>query len=572
MPSPKSPFLRVQAALRHGVHSFAQRLKTSFYLYLAALFSVLIVADALTLRAVVDMRQRTYDLMVRYRVVSPQPDPQIVIVDINEASLSAMARDYGRWPWPRQVLAEFVERVQEQEPKAIVFDILFSDPDVFNPDSDAYFNEVIAGTDNTYFPWLRLAPQSDELSQLKPGMIPGAQRIEGVPEAGATIAAVLPFFDSVLGAGRIGTHNIFPEGDGVARRYRIWHDVDGWRLPSLPLRIARDMGWGEPEQRDMLLNWRGKPFTYPYVSFSDVFLDMQKRERSRPQDEFAGKILLIGSTAPSLFDIKATSMAREFPGVEILATAIDNLKHRDWLRTPGSSLPNALIALLILWGTAFALYRNPDSDRFNKAFGLSQIGLMAFSFATINFTSFFLNLTGPVFIGLIYFSIARVYSTATARVLEKTAVTETLRSHGGRGATLLLLQLRADDGDVPAGFLKKLRKGLLGMGAMPKDVEILKGRQRGVWGLLETTVAVTWAYSMDGDEERARVAADVALIKAQLPELVAQFRVNDEELAALSEKAVVLGDSDREVLESRWRALFAEALAEVNASKTNERK
>ena len=567
----RSLLRRIQTGVRHAVAAAAQRLKAGFFLYLAALFSVLIVVDALSLRAVVDMRQRTYDLMVRYRIVEPKPDPQIVIVDINEASLAAMAGDYGRWPWPRQVLAEFVERVQEQAPKAIIFDILFSDPDVFNPDSDAYFNDVIAGTDNTYFPWLRLPPQSDELSQLKPGMIPGAKRVEGEPEKGATVAAVLPFFQSVLQGGRIGTHNIYPDADGVARRYRMWHDIDGWRLPSLPLRIASDMGWSAPDQRDLLLNWRGKPFTYPYVSFSDVFLDMQKRERSRPANEFSGKILVIGSTAPSLFDIKATSMAREFPGVEILATALDNLKHSEWLRTTGSSLPNALIALLILWGTALALYRNSDSDRFNKAFGLSQIGLIVFSYATINFTSYFLNLTGPVFIGLIYFSIARVYSTATARVLEKTAVTETLRSHGGRGATLLLAQLRADDGDVPAGFLKKLRKALLAMGSMPKDVEILKGRQRGVWGLLETTIAVSWAYSLANDQEKSRVAAEVAELKAQLPELVARFRVNDEELGALSEKAIVLGTSEREALEAQWRLLFADALAEMNRIRPTDR-
>lgn len=571
MNPPRSFLSRIRVALRHASAAAAQRLQASFFLYLAAVFSVLIVADALTLGAVVDMRQRTYDLMVRYRIVEPRPDPEIVIVDINEASLAAMAGEYGRWPWPRQVLAEFVERVQEQAPKAIVFDILFSDPDVFNPDSDAYFNDVIAGTDNTYFPWLRLPPQSDELSQLKPGMIPGAKRIEGEPEKGATVAAVLPFFQSVLQGGRIGTHNIYPDADGVSRRYRMWHDIDGWRVPSLPLRIAADMGWGAPEQRGILLNWRGKPFTYPYVSFSDVFLDMQKRERSRPENEFAGKILLIGSTAPSLFDIKATSMAREFPGVEILATAMDNLKHRDWLRTPGTSLPNALIALLILWGTALALYRNSDSDRFNKLFGLSQVGLIVFSYATINFTSYFLNLTGPVFIGLIYFSVARVYSTASAHVLEKTAVTETLRSHGGRGATLLLAQLRADDGDVPAGFLKKLRKAVLGIGTMPKDVEILKGRQRGIWGLLETTVAVSWAYSLENDEEKSRVAAEVAELKKRMPELVARFRVNDEELAALCEKAVALGVSEREALEAQWRMLFAEALVEISRTKPIDR-
>ncbi|MGH8679423.1 MAG: CHASE2 domain-containing protein [Burkholderiales bacterium] len=301
---------RVRNAVRHAVEAVAGRLKTNFYLYLAAAFSVLVVADALSLRAIVDMRQRTYDLMVRYRIVKPTPDPQIVIVDINEASLAAMAPDYGRWPWPRQVLGEFVEKLEEQQPRAVVFDILFSDPDIYNPDSDAYFNEVVAGTDNTYFPMLRLAPQSDRLSQVKPSMIPGALRIEGAAETGASVAIVVPFFQAVLAGGRLGTHNIYPETDGVVRSYRLWNDVDGWRLPSLPLRVSQTLDWKGSDSREMLLNWRGKPFTYRYVTFSDVYFDMQKRERIRPEDEFKDKIVLIGSTAPSLFDIKPTSMAR----------------------------------------------------------------------------------------------------------------------------------------------------------------------------------------------------------------------------------------------------------------------
>jgi CHASE2 domain-containing sensor protein len=555
---------RASVLMRHVRDAVARRLRNSFYLYLAAALSVLIVADALTLRAVVDMRQRTYDLMIRYRIVKPQPDPQIVIVDLNEASLAAMAKDYGRWPWPRQVLGEFVEKLQEQQPRAIVFDVLFSDPDIFNPDSDAYFNEVIAGTANTYFPMLRLAPESDRLSELKPSMVPGASRIEGADESGATVAMVLPHFQAALEGGRLGTHNIYPEADGVVRRYRLWHDEDGWRLPSLPLKVGVDLGWAAPGSRDILMNWRGKPFTYRYASFSDVFLDMQNKERSRPADEFRDRIVIIGSTAPSLFDIKPTSMARAFPGVEILATAIDNLKHRDWIRSPQSSLPNAIIALLIVWGTAISLYRNPDSDRFNGVFGLSQVGLMAFSYATINFTSYFINLTGPVFIGLIFFSIARVYSVATARVLERTAVAETLKAHGGRGGTLLLVQLRADDGDVPPRFVRKLRSALLAVGTHAKDVEIVKGRQRGVWGLLETALAVTWAHSLDDPDERAQVAQDVVLVRQRLPELVARLRVNDEEIGALSERTAALGSGDREQVQARWRLLLAEALAEIN--------
>src|SRR5512143_1979591 len=127
------------------------RLKASFYLYLAVFFTVAIFADSFLLNITAKMKQSSFDLMIKHRLVVRKPDPDIIILDINEASLAAMAKDYGRWPWPRQVMGELVEQLEKQRPRAVVFDVLFSDPDVYNPDSDAYFNEAIANTDNTFF-------------------------------------------------------------------------------------------------------------------------------------------------------------------------------------------------------------------------------------------------------------------------------------------------------------------------------------------------------------------------------------------------------------------------------------
>jgi len=151
----------------------ARRWKQSFYLYLAGLFTVFTMLDATVLHVADEMRQVTFDAMVRYRLVVPKPDPDIVIVDINEASLAAMSKDYGRWPWPRQVLGIFLEQIEKQQPKAVVFDILFSDPDVYNRNSDAYFDAAIARTNNTFFPMLRLDPASNSEIKIKPAMIPG---------------------------------------------------------------------------------------------------------------------------------------------------------------------------------------------------------------------------------------------------------------------------------------------------------------------------------------------------------------------------------------------------------------
>ena len=86
----------------------ARRWKNALYLYLAALFTLFAVADTAFLHITANMRQAAFDAMVRYRIIAPKPDPDIVILDINEASLAAMAKDYGRWPWPRQVMGEFL--------------------------------------------------------------------------------------------------------------------------------------------------------------------------------------------------------------------------------------------------------------------------------------------------------------------------------------------------------------------------------------------------------------------------------------------------------------------------------
>ncbi|HSI96528.1 MAG TPA: CHASE2 domain-containing protein, partial [Methylophilaceae bacterium] len=126
---------KLRLAITHWSAVFARRFRNNFYLFLAVLLTVLIVLDASVFNVGTNMRQKAFDFMVRHRVVQPAPDQEIVIVDINEASLAALSRDYGRWPWPRQVMGEFLEQLETQKPKAVVFDILFSDADVYNPDS-----------------------------------------------------------------------------------------------------------------------------------------------------------------------------------------------------------------------------------------------------------------------------------------------------------------------------------------------------------------------------------------------------------------------------------------------------
>lgn len=563
--------IKLRLLLSQWLASITRVLSNNFYLYLCALLTVLVLLDANVFRIGLNMRDRAFDLMVKNRVVVPKVDPDIVIVDINEASLSAMSGEYGRWPWPRQVFGEFVENIEAQHPKAIVFDILFSDADVYNPDSDAYFNDVIAGTDNTFFPMLRLSDKSDALSKITPDMIPGIQS-SNPNAAKKPIAIVLPHFEAALNSKRLGTHNIYADTDGIAREYRLWHDENGWILPSLPLTVGNyaQMNSLSPPQ-NMLINWRGKPFTYQFSSFSDVHADMASKVKKRAPDEFTNKIVIIGSTAPSLFDIKATAMAKEFPGVEILATAIDNVKHNDYLKVWRGKTPYILMSLLLIWLTALAFYRNVDRDKVIKVFGSSQLILLALSYLVLNFTNIYLDITGPITWAIMYFSVAKIYAMANDRAMQRLLANDI--ESGKKGTAILLMPILIESREsFTDAMLKTLQHRIAQRCATlsntPATVEVLKGTQSGIWGLFSDMLTVSWAYPHDDARISEKVSGDAAQLGMQLKSLLQETGMPKDTAVRYVIHTGTLNAN--KPMDSQWRGLFAQAIIKLDILERDE--
>jgi adenylate cyclase len=557
--------IKLRLLLGQWLANVTRKLKNNFYLYLATLFTLLMLLDANTFGVGLNMRDKAFDFMVKHRVFQPAADKDIVIVDINEASLSAFANEYGRWPWPRQVLGEFVENINAQNPKAIVFDIVFSDADIYNADSDAYFNEVITGTDNTFFPILRLDASQDGLSKLKYAQIPG---LTSAPEANkdATVAAILPYFEGALKAGRLGTHNVYPDTDGIVREYRIFHDESGWRLPSLPLVLAQFTGAKNPENlpKDMLINWRGKPFSYTYVTFSDVFTDLASKDKKRPQDEFTNKIVIIGSTAPGLFDIKPTAMDKQFPGVEILATAIDNAKHGDYLKVWRGKTPYILLSLLLIWLTTAAFYFKVDRDKFNRIFTGGQIGLLVLSYVAINVSNTYLDLTAPILWAAALFGVAKIYALATDRALQRWlafGVSSDATEHG-----VLLMPILVDsDEPLSDALLKKLKREIELASKSPNTVEILAGTQSGIWGLFGDMVVVSWMFADKNEAFSSAAKQDAAQIAQQLATLITHIGLPISTVTryVLHEGRLASAQNDADSLASQWRTIFAQAVIKL---------
>jgi adenylate cyclase len=283
------------------------------------------------------------------------------------------------------------------------------------------------------------------------------------------------------------------------------------------------------------------------------------RSLPRAPDEFTGKILIIGSTAAGLHDVKGTPLDRQFPGVEILATAIDNVRGGDWIRAPTVKWFYLLVTLTVIWGTAFAFYRSGAGTKVDQFYGLSAIALLGFSYATVNLGNLYINLAGPVALGALYFSVARIYAFATERALDNSMVARTEAQDGPLRGLLLVLHFPVETREESA--LEKLSAQLARGMKREMSIELLQDRQRGLWRLFENTLVICWAHVADDDAGWQAIRAEADTLVAALPK-----HINDAGVAAaLPPDTVVIRRSEGRIRGQQpgdWRLLFAAALLE----------
>ncbi len=374
-------------------------------IHLLALFlASLIVLNGLWLNAFSTPDNRLSDVFVRSVASSLQPDPDIVIVDIDEASIAAMQDVAGSWPWPRAVHGELVQGIERQQPAAIVFDILFSEPDRYRPESDQIFNDVLHDLHNVYFPMLQL-----EGKQSTGVPLAELAKITDVPhraDADQNARAILlPPQAIAPSSWRVGLVNLTEDKDGIARRYDVRRDIGGWQLESLPARVMRDLNIPTPDQEHIILHWRGGQPAFKHISYSALYADQSRQKPLRDTHELSGKIVVIGSSATGLHDIRATPISDLYWGTEILATAIDDLKnHRYVTAAPAYFAP--LIALLLI-ALQLPLFANRlDAFKIGGALLAVSIGLLGAQYFAMTRLMSVAMFTPLLFGWLFYFSAA----------------------------------------------------------------------------------------------------------------------------------------------------------------------
>ena len=335
-------------------------------------FAALRVADP---APVEEIRVRTFDAFQRIDPRKKTMRP-VTIVDIDDKSLEKL----GQWPWPRTRIADIITKLTRLGAVVIAFDAVFSEPDRLNPDFAA---DTFRNLDEETRAKLRALPSNDQVfaDAIKASRVVLGE--SGRPEEFAPLDKKLPVtglamlgeepqrfmfqFPGLLrnvpvleeaAAGR-GLFTIRPERDGIVRRVPMIMLAQGLTMPSLTfemLRVASGSGtilikadkagiqsigvkgFQIPTDRNGQL-WVHYARSDPsiYVSAVDVL------ERHVAPDRIAGKLVLIGTSAIGLNDIKTTPVSPAMPGVEIHAQVLESA-----LTGAVVSQPNYGIALRIL--------------------------------------------------------------------------------------------------------------------------------------------------------------------------------------------------------------------------------
>jgi|GEM_PF-7080597 len=380
-----------------------------FYWYLAAIVTIGLVLSPLLGLQVGTVDGRVYDSVIRGRFSSPEPSDSVVILDIDERSLAAMAPEYGRWPWSRAVLARVVAELEAAGASGILLNVLITDPDKRDPQGDGLLDSVTRDSSVVVYPMVRLPQKESSATALKVSMVPGATSTDGRDHP---LTALLPAFSGMQRS--MGISNALQDEDGVLRQYTLTHRDDGWSMPTLVGRLVQVAGAGaSPPSDAFYLNWRNKRGDYHRISLSDYIesLDTPSPGAVLP---VKGRYVVIGSSAPGIGRLFSTSSDITTDDNEILATAIDDAVHGTHLRlAPGWTM--TLLAIVFVWFLAWCLWKREDKT--DLIFSGLQSGGLGLMFLSASYSHYFLDLSPMIAAGTFYFSVARMHQYLDQRAV-----------------------------------------------------------------------------------------------------------------------------------------------------------
>jgi adenylate cyclase len=340
----------------------------SYLLILLLFLMCLLTLGVAFQRPVQDLRNFIFDT---YQRASPQitdPDRPVAIVDIDEDSLTKL----GQWPWPRTRMADIVSRLQDAGAATIVFDIVFSEDDRTSPEKMLDVIQDIAIRQRLQADIVDYIPHDRQFAErilnanvvLAATYMPeGMKRMppskSGFAMAGDPPEAFLPSFESGIAplpillesAAGLGATNWLPDRDQVIRSVPLLLRSETGLMPSLVLESLRVVQ-GASSLIVRSSNASGQTafgsstginaikvgsIEIPTGSRGEVRVKFSKVQKDRymsaasviagnfDANAIQGRIVLIGTSAAGLADLRATPLEAAIPGVEVHAQILEHI-------------------------------------------------------------------------------------------------------------------------------------------------------------------------------------------------------------------------------------------------------
>jgi adenylate cyclase len=306
---------------------------------------------------------KTWDWRVRLMARPGPATRDISLILLDQNSLDWAKTENGlTWPWPREVYAAIVNYCKRSGARAVVFDVLFSEPSAYGVEDDTAFGAAVSEYDR-FVASAFLGNDSGSRTEW-PKDIPGPPiEITGLEQwltktSRGEISfpkATFPIPELAKTAAVIGNVHLDPDPDGVYRRMKLFNLFDGKTVPALGLgaylAAQPDSRWEIAAGRiriddnivsidrkgNTILRYRGPTGTHTAYSAasvlqSEIRIINGEAPTIKDSDAFKDKYVFFGFTAPALYDLKSAPVGGIYPGVEIHATLLDNLLSNDFIR------------------------------------------------------------------------------------------------------------------------------------------------------------------------------------------------------------------------------------------------
>ena len=298
---------------------------------------------------------KTLDILFRL-VPLPPASPEVVLVTVDQPDIDFFKEQGVNWPWPRQLYGPIIDFCKRGGARAVIFDLLYTEPSFYGPDDDRELAKAAAVAENVVFACFLTRedkganPQETEVL-VKAGLIISGSPPQGLPDYRSVITPIAPLIES---ARTLGNVECGPDPDGIYRRLPLVAPFKNRWLPLLGFsafqHLATSGEWRFAEgdlvrgnyripldsQGRFLLKFRGPARSHRRFAAANVIQSEIRLRHGQPPfyqpGEFKDRWVFVGLTAPGLFDLKASPVSPIYPGVELHATLLDNLLQGDFLK------------------------------------------------------------------------------------------------------------------------------------------------------------------------------------------------------------------------------------------------